>query len=742
MELLGVKRRWLFELIHRGEITTRVGAKSARGKPKREILLESLPTEAQAKYFAPSLSAGRNVEVSNGLTPFSPADDAVDPDRQTPGLDVKPSTDLAVRAPSVASPLVGASEEELAEVNELAAMLDAIERAKNKSAAIEELARLKNVSRQAIYNWRSAYRREGVNGLFRKKRSDAGSSRVADSKIIARIKSEFLQTYRPPITQVHAGVVKDYEMNALKPPSYAFVRRVTKEIDPDLVARFRIGEREYDDKFCYITRRRKPELPRQWVDADHHQWDHYVIFDNGEIGRPWMTAIQDICTNEILGYRLTRETRATYPGSTAIALTLRHAILRKHDSAWPSYGLFENFYADLGKDFRGQHVRSICHDLHIKIVHARGYHGKSKPIERWFGVAENPLKKLPGYCGSNPKTNPERQRIGAPRDFEDMRKELMTIGEFDTAVRNWIVNDFHHAESRALKGLSPIGVLEQHVKNGWRAKELTRESVLDLLLMRRAKKKVMRFGISMFGTANHQRVFFAPELLDLINQEVEVFWDSGSIGELVIYKDSRFVCKATNKELLAFGASEEDVKAEREIRRQQKESMRDRIERLQVEAQYPNEMERVQAAKSYDKIAHEEREKLVANAQAGSVPVLLSQFAGAAKKLAVVKGSRPQNASAEKRDSKSDPFDDPPTIEQMFPRREREAWEQDDEPLKSSEELFREDDSDSSAPRFGEICDSCRSKTVDSGDITLCFPCSKNLCTACFNADAHKCETG
>jgi len=283
-------------------------------------------------------------------------------------------------------------------------------------------------------------------------------------------------------------------------------------------------------------------------------------------------------------------------------------------------------------------------------------------------------------------------------------------------------------------------VLEQHVKNGWRARELTHERVLDLLLMRRAKKKVMRFGIALFGTAQRQRVFFAPELLDLINQEVEVFWDSGCIGELIVYKDSRFVCKATNKELLAFGASEEDVKAEREIRREQKKSMRDRIERLQVEAQYPNEMERVQAEKRYDKIAHEEREKLVSNAQAGSVPVLLPQFAGAAKKLAAVKGSRPQNASAEKRDSKSDPFDDPPTIEQMFPRREREAWEQDDEPLKSSEELLGADDYDPPVPNSQSFCARCGKESVITGDTSFCFPCGKVLCTECFNSPEHRCE--
>lgn len=54
MTLLAVKRSRFFEklreLRHRGA-NVRMGKKSKRGKPKREVELESLPSEIQVRYF-------------------------------------------------------------------------------------------------------------------------------------------------------------------------------------------------------------------------------------------------------------------------------------------------------------------------------------------------------------------------------------------------------------------------------------------------------------------------------------------------------------------------------------------------------------------------------------------------------------------------------------------------------------------------------------------------------------------
>ncbi len=654
------------------ELTTRAAGKSANGKAVREVLLESLPTQAQQNFFQSQIDP-----LILSLSKDSPV--AVTPGDRGEGKQEVHLPSCAVSQPAALSrpTLNGLNESELSKLNDLADALRQFQITNSKLPNPENLESLRNMSLSTVKRKLRALDKYGLAGLARKPRADRGRPRVADDKIVARIKTEFLQPHRPAAAHIYKAVAKDFEMSGLRAPSYSFVLRRIKELDPDLVAHARVGAKQFDDKFALVTLRRKPAAPRLWCDTDHHILDHIVVFADGSIGRPWLTAIQDICTNEILGYVLSHEKKSTYPGANAIGLCIRNAVLKKSDSGWPSRGLFENFYSDLGKDFRSSYVRAVCHDLGIRTVFARGYHGKSKPIERWFGVLENGIKHLPGYVGRNPETNPLHQDIGPSRDWESMRGAIMPIERFADALHRWIVNVYHHTDSRALKGLSPLAELERHVKNGWAPREVASERVLDLLLMQRRAKKVQRFGIEMFGSKGAQRFFMAPELAAIVGQDVEVFYDPANIGELVIYKDDRFLCKAHNRELLDFGASEEDLARERDIKRAQKNSVRERIDELAKQAQYPNPMARVQAEKRYERVMDQEREKIAVNAQpAQRVYKLLPKFQIADRALRDgrtigVGGSKnnPSVLSSAQRVSKDSPFTA-------------------DEDLKSADELF------------------------------------------------------
>lgn len=684
---LGVPERTLRDWARKEKLTTREREKAKNGKARREILLSSLPPEWQARYFKSQISnlksqnedsagaGGEGGHVGNSADVGSK--EAGPPPPASPSPAAKAQSQISDLKSQIGNPLVGLAEEELQKINDYAA---ALRQAQGKSAKTRTwIARGQKISIATLDRDVQRFKVEGVQGLIRKKRNDDGGSRIADRKVLARIQAEYLKPYRPPVSEIHRLIKKDYEMSGLRPPSYSFVWRIAKGLAPDLVARFRIGERHYDDKFVYYTQRKKPPLPRQWCDADHHPCDHYVIFPDGSIGRPWLTAIQDICTNEVLGFRLTKYKpvgSGSYPGANAIALTLRHAVLKKPDPLWPSYGVFENFYADLGRDFRSHHVRAICADLAINIRHTRGYHGKSKPIERWFGVMELPLGRLPGYCGNNPQNNPERQHIGPPRKPEEMRKELLTIGQYEAAVYDWVVKEFHHRESRALRGLSPIAALEAHVKNGWIPRAIGSERALDLLLMHRQKKPVQRRGIAIFGTKYEQRFFGADELLELIGQEVEIFWDPAEIGEVLVYKDNRFVCKAVNRELLEFGDSEENVKRERAIRREQDRRSQERYEEVLKQAQYPNPLARARAEERYEQVLDEERRQIAAGAEPSrSASIVLPKYQQAAKKLKAVRTAdrRPPTASRL-----------PSTVAPTEP------WQTEEE-LPGAEEIFKRD---------------------------------------------------
>jgi putative transposase len=696
-ERLGIGRCQFFAWLRRGkiagrEIVIRETEKTGNGRPRREVQLEALPARYQARYYRSAQVAGE----SDGTAPSQPAESVPPP------------------APTVSSLYIDRSEEEVTEATHLAEDLAAILEADDIGKARRSLAVKLGKTERTIGNYLAAYKKDRLDGLMRKKRDDAGRVRKKHRTVAARIQAEYLKPYRPPVSAVHRIIAKDFEMSGLKPLSYSFVVNVCRSIDPDLVARFRIGEREFDDKFAYITLRKKPPLPRQWVDADHHQMDHIVVFSDGSVGRTWLTAIQDICTNEILGYTLSREKRSTYPGAQAIALTLRQAILKKDDPAWPSFGIPENFYSDLGKDFRSAHVRGVCKNLGIRVRYARGYHGKSKPIERFFGTLESGIKHLPGYIGRSPETNPIKQTLGAPRAWEDMRGEILPIEQFAEAVHRWIIDTFHHAESKSLDGLSPLAALESHVKNGWSARAVPTERALDLLMMNRAGKKVQRSGVQIFGAGNVQRHFMAPELLDLIGQEVDVFWDPERIGQVIVYKDSRFVCAAQNRDLLGFDASEEDLKGERELKRRQKQSVRDRFEEICKQAQYPNDLARASAQRRMEKVETEERQKLAVGAEARGVPVMLPQFQQAAKKLAAVRS----NGS-----SRSD-----------NPKSQDNPWLK-EEPFKASESK-REKNPWLGSEDTPEVCHGC-----DKGGVLLayCDKCAGNgYCPKCHASSKHR----
>jgi hypothetical protein len=159
--------------------------------------------------------------------------------------------------------------------------------------------------------------------------------------------------------------------------------------------------------------------------------------------------------------------------------------------------------------------------------------------------------------------------------------------------------------------------------------------------MHRKSKKVQRWGVEMFGSAGSRRAFWADDLAGLVGQEVEVFYDPQNIGELIVYKDNRFLCKAHNRELLDFGASKEDIKREQQIKSRQRKSVAERHQELLMQAQYPNPLARAQAETRYANVVQEEREKIAVNARANSVSVLLPKFAQAAKRLQEVgRGSR------------------------------------------------------------------------------------------------------
>jgi putative transposase len=717
-ERLGIGRCQFFLWLRRRkiasrEIIVREAEKTGNGRWRREVGLDSLPAKYQARYLA---SAQADAE-SGPVILSGEADGA------------------AQKAPSGLS-LIGRSEDELNEATALAEHLDALLRSDDIPEAKQLLAVKLGVTERTVENWLASYKKSRLGGLVRKKRRDRGKARAANRKAVEWVKAEYIKPHQPSVKEIHEALSRQYIQSNIDAPSYSFVRSVCNSIDPDLVARCRIGEREYQNKFSYYAQRKKPPLPRMWVDGDHHQCDRPVIFRDGSIGRPWLTAIRDNCTLEILGFSVNaNQTAGKYSNSRTIASVLRQGILRKQDERWPSFGLFDHFYTDLGKDFRSKYIRAICRDLSISWVPTRGYHGQSKPIERWFRTMEDQLRGLPGYIGNKPDNNPERQHIGAPRTWEEMRKDLMTIDQLEKELLDWILDRYHHADSKALKGISPMAALEAHNKKGWTVHEVSDERALDLLLMERieqgGKNPIVRRGkIQAFGTTLEPRFFEAPELCELSGQDVQVYYDPDKIGELIIYKDNRFVCVAKNAELLSFGATKDDMKRRLEIERHQKRRLQERIDEMQARAQYGSTTEQASAERKYEEAEGELRRELVANAEPRRrVYKLLPRHQLAAKALkAVPKGLIAENAREAKEDNPWLKEDEAKPVEY---KRERNPWlNEEPDRIPTSDELFprkqNSDDDEDEFPKSEELFRRERKPYLEEEDTPqVCHKCEK-----------------
>ena len=597
-ELLGsdkpISSRWLRALMKRGKITAQ-----KRGKRGLEVLLESLPVSAQEKYWQ-----SRNDQTESDDRP----------------------ADIVMRS------LESLSEADREKLIKYAEALRAIpEKGAGRRRAIVSLALDEKVHSKTVRRDIKNLHEHGLAGLLRKKRADAGMSRVFDNQVIAKIKESYLHTYRPKIAHVHRTVVeKDFGMNGKEAPHPSATRRVVQSIDPVLVSRYRMGEKHFEDTHEPINLRRRPRSPREIVCFDHHQLDHLVRYPSGKVGRPWITMATDLGTREIYALYLVRDKvvgEGSYPGSDAICFALRQGLLKKNDPQWPTYGLFKRALVDLGRDFRSGQFRAACAHLDIKIQHVRGYLGRAKPVERDFWTLENDNRHLPGYLGSSAGQAPSRQGI-KPEKVEP--STLLSIDEMDARLLKW-VNEYNHRKSAALGGLSPVETLAMHVQSGFVVREIGNEAALNLILLSLTKRVVDKVGIRIFG-----RIFAAPEMWDFIGQTVDVRYDPARVGEIFVFKDDRFICRAENRALLEFNDSEETLERAREIKRRHKRRTEERMREILAEAQYKDPHARARAEERYDQLVAEERTKMAAGAEPRSVEVLLPEFAKTAKKLRAV----------------------------------------------------------------------------------------------------------
>lgn len=423
-----------------------------------------------------------------------------------------------------------------------------------RKEALEVFCKDREISVATFYKWLANYERGGIGALLPKWGWSRGQFTALSTPIQAFIKDDYCSPAQPSPTTVYRHVLTMCQHLNEPVPSQATVNRFILQLPSPAKVLAREGPKAWRAKSEPKCHRDLNALaPNEWWCGDHRVFDAIVKTHRGEgakLFRPWVTWWYDLATRTGVGRHV-----GLVPNSNTIALALRNGILR--------FGVPQNLYIDNGKDYRCEYLNGktvvsrnvqlsadttdtlapgILSPLGVSITHATPYQAWSKPIEPWFKHTFTEWEKsLPGYCGRNAQSRPEKLKGEIERD------EILTLEEFIERL-DAHVEQYHRTEHGEL-GMSPLAA--------WRDTEIVRPNprTLDLLLMRQKSVKVTAQGIKQHG-----RWYWSDELYNHVGHSVEIRFGE-ELGRVIVFANGKFLCEALNDPAMQMGATREDLAA-------------------------------------------------------------------------------------------------------------------------------------------------------------------------------------
>lgn len=148
-------------------------------------------------------------------------------------------------------------------------------------------ARLAGVPGRTAQRWLSRYRANGLVGLARPVRRDAGNRKLP-ADFAALIEGLALRKPGPSVAAIHRQATEIAKDKNLAVPSYATVHAIIRNLDPALKTLAQEGPAAFQDRYELIHRHRA-EAPNALWQADHTALDIFIMDSNGKPARPWLT---------------------------------------------------------------------------------------------------------------------------------------------------------------------------------------------------------------------------------------------------------------------------------------------------------------------------------------------------------------------------------------------------------------------------------------------------------------------
>ncbi len=430
------------------------------------------------------------------------------------------------------------------------------------------LAEHTGVPLRTLERWSAAWRADPSSASLRRApRRDRGTKRLP-ADLCEAIEALALQSPPPSVAFVHRRIADLARDRGLAPPSYTTVRQVVAGIDPGLRILAHDGDAAYRDRFELVYRRTAARPNEQWQ-ADHTLLDIMVLDPSGQPARPWLTVLLDDHSRAAAGYTVFLGD----PTAEQTALAFHQAVTPKTNLGWPVQGLPDVLYSDHGSDFTSTRLDQVCLDTHVQLIHSRPGRpqGRGK-IERFYRtITSELLPHLPGFIPHGTRGRPTTP-------------PALTLEHLDTALDRFIVEEYNH-RTHSETGQAPV---EAWKADGWIPRMPAHPEDIDLLLLTAAtSRKVQRDGIQFAATR-----YVSTTLAAYVGESVTIRYNPRDMGEVKVWHDNQYLCRAIAPELAAEQISYKQLQAARTARRrelkQQLHARRSLADALPGDARYTN----------------------------------------------------------------------------------------------------------------------------------------------------------
>lgn len=418
------------------------------------------------------------------------------------------------------------------------------------------------ISKKSLYDWMKKTKSGNVEKLVDKRGGYNRGQSTIPKKYSEQFDSLYLQQTKPTIESCFREVQLQANINGDFLPGIKAFRNYVKNMDQAMLIRAREGKKAFDDKCMpYIERDYSKLHPNQFWVSDHHLWDIFVRIPDGKGGwkleRPWGSYWMDMRTRKMMSSII----RTDSPNSDIVLCSFGLGV--EH------FGIPNGVRLDNGKDYKARDMfypeghyivseedekkifNSLASNLQIEVTYAIPYNAKAKPIERVFNTFEEQLgKKYPSYAGSNAKKRPE--------DLKDLSiMDVITLEDFIAQHNKYVYEIYNNSghSGDAMYGKSPNQV---YTDEPFTIRKASKEVLYFSLMRVKGQRTVQRNGITFKGIH-----FYNDNCINYIGQKVTARYDPTKPEILYVFDvNENFLFVAEEIQKQGWNLSAEDYQRE------------------------------------------------------------------------------------------------------------------------------------------------------------------------------------